>query len=149
MLKTKKLALLLVIASLGSPLTAQPGQIGSSAVGATKKYEGADCKAYLNSLSQKLNKHWYIPDGSNKVTITCNLESDGTAQDVVAVSTPSNSEAEAAANTAFVQAQPYGTLPSSAGEKALLTLEFISNADPHGDSSRHINANLSEPVSAK
>ncbi len=117
----------------------------SKAVRAAVNYDSPDCKGYLNGLTGKLNNKWYIPDGKNKVVISCKLESDGSTQDVTTTSTPSSAEAEQAANTAFVQAQPFGALPSSAGTKVKLTLEFISSADPHGDSSRHINAVLSDP----
>ena len=96
-------------------------------------------------LTNRMNNHWYIPDGKNKVTITCSLQTDGSAQDVSTVSNPSSNDAEQAANAAFVKAQPFGGLPVSAGENVTLTLEFVSSADPHGDSSRNIHASLTAP----
>lgn len=139
MLKTRSLIAGITLLTLSLACGSQVG------LAAGANYESAECKSYINSLTQKLNNNWYIPDGKNKVTVTCTLESDGTAQDVVTVSVPGSPEAEQAANTAFVQAQPFGALPSSAGEKAKLTLDFVSSADPHGDSSRQINASLSPP----
>lgn len=137
-------ALFLSLLSLG---LAEPRRAfaGPEARPLAANYESAACKSFLNGLTNKLNNKWYIPDGKNKVTITCKLESDGTTQDVNTTSSPSSADAEQAANTAFVQAQPFGSLPTSAGETVKLTLEFISSADPHGDSSRHINAVLSDP----
>ena len=115
------------------------------AEGSSVNYESGECKSYINNLTRKLNDNWFLPDGNNRVTISCLLETDGIPRDVSTVSSPSSSEAEQAANAAFVKAQPYGSLPVSAGEKVKLTLEFVSNADPHGDSSRNIKATLSSP----
>ncbi|MEZ4546202.1 MAG: cell envelope integrity protein TolA, partial [Cyanobacteriota/Melainabacteria group bacterium] len=101
MLKTRSLIAGITLLTLSLACGSQVG------LAAGANYESAECKSYINSLTQKLNNNWYIPDGKNKVTVTCTLESDGTAQDVVTVSVPGSPEAEQAANTAFVQAQPF------------------------------------------
>lgn len=116
-----------------------------NAKGDAVNYESGACKSYLASLTSKINNNWFIVDGNNRVTITCLLESDGSPMDVNTSSNPSSDTAQQAANAAFVKAQPFGTLPVSAGEKVKLTVKFISNASPHGDSSRDIQASLSSP----
>lgn len=118
---------------------------GVSQAAGSINYESGECKSYINNLTRKLNNNWFVPDGNNRVTISCVVETDGTPQEVNTSSSSSSKEAEQAANAAFVKAQPFGSLPASAGDKVKLTLEFVSNADPHGDSTRNIKATLSDP----
>ena len=145
MAKLNKLVLLFLILFVFAalPLAFAQGSKKSSI-----NYESAQCKAFLAEITEKLNNNWFSPDGNNKVTITCTLESDGSAVDVETTSNPSSGEAENIANSAYIKAQPFGALPVSAGEKARLKVEFVSNVDPHGESSRNIYASLG-PVPSK
>lgn len=93
----------------------------------------ASIKAYCNHVWQKLNNNWIVPDGNNHVTLTVPISSDGSLGDISAVSTPKNSDAEAAALTALERSKPLDLLPSGMGS-GKLTVTFNSKADPHGDS---------------
>lgn len=107
-----------------------------------KNYNSGECNAYLSRLSGRFEINWLMPDGRNLVTITAVLNQDGSTGDVSIKSSPSNKDAESAANEAFVKAQPFESLPTSAGATALLVVVFDSNADPHGDTSSQVKASL-------
>jgi hypothetical protein len=107
-----------------------------------KNYNSGECNAYLSRLSGRFENNWMMPDGRNVVTITAVLNQDGSTGDVSIKSSPSNKDAESAANEAFVKAQPFESLPTSAGTTAQLVVVFDSNADPHGDTSSQVKASL-------
>jgi len=97
--------------------------------------------AYLDRLRPKLYRNWLIPDGNNNVKIVATLDPSGTTDGVQVTSSPKNDPAEQAASDAFSKAQPLESLPGGL-QKAKLELDFISKADPHGDSSSNINTTL-------
>jgi membrane protein involved in colicin uptake len=98
----------------------------------------AATNAYLGRLRSKLQNNWYLADGSNSVQLSVTLSADGNFVDEVHMeSTPKNAPAEQAASDAFAKVQPLEPLPSGLSQ-AKLELTFISNADPHGDTSSHI-----------
>ncbi|HEY9773580.1 MAG TPA: TonB C-terminal domain-containing protein [Planktothrix sp.] len=103
--------------------------------------------AYLNRLRPKLMNNWMVPDGNNTVTLIVTVEPDGSASEVQMSSKPKNEPAETAAASAFSKAQPLEALPSGVPQSKL-TLSFISNADPHGDSSSNILTRL-DPIAKK
>ena len=97
--------------------------------------------AYLNRLRQKLISAWLLPDGNNHVTITGDFTKDGLSDNLKGRSSPQNGAAEDAAMQAFNKALPLEALPGGL-TNAKLTVEFSSNADPHGDSKSSINLRL-------
>jgi len=118
--------------------------------GQTKVIPGAhlntpEVNSYLGRLQGRLQNNWYLVDGRNKVTITATIAADGATSDIQVSSSPSNTEAEQAANEAFAKAQPLESLPRSAGSQVKLTILFDSFADPHGDTDRHISTTL-DPI---
>jgi hypothetical protein len=99
--------------------------------------------AYLNRLRPKLYSNWLLPDGNNNVKIVATLEASGTTEGVQVTSNPKSDAAEQAASDAFSKAQPLEGLPSGL-ERAKLVLDFVSKADPHGDSSSNIATSLEQ-----
>lgn len=99
--------------------------------------------AYLGRMRDKLDKNWYVADGKNHVTLSCNVASDGSVTGLTLTSSPSDTKAEQAASDAFNASQPLEAPPG--GKAVKLTLTFDSTADPHGDSTRSIGAKL-DPI---
>lgn len=126
-------------ASAAPPAKKKPG----------KNYNSGECNAYLSRLSGRLENNWLMPDGRNVVTITAVLNQDGSTGDVSIKSSPSNKGAESSANEAFVKAQPFESLPTSAGATAQLIVVFDSKADPHGDTSSSVKATLGPAPGAR
>ena len=104
----------------------------------------AQVTAYLNRLRSKLIGAWLLPDGNNHVTLTGNFNQDGLSDNLKANSSPKVANAEDAALQAFNKCMPLEAMPTGMAN-AKLTVEFISNADPHGDSKSSINLRL-DPV---
>jgi TonB family protein len=99
--------------------------------------------AYINRLRGKLDSKWYLADGKNHVVICVNLDPNGSVTNLNITSTPTNTQAEQAANDAFNQSQPLEALPG--GSPAVkLSITFDSVADPHGDNSRQISAQIDQ-----
>lgn len=90
--------------------------------------------AYINRLRAKVQNVWSYPDGKNQVVLKATVGSDGSVSETVLRSTPTNPDAEQAANTAFAQAQPLESLPDGSPPLVQVTLTFDSFSDPHGDS---------------
>lgn len=97
----------------------------------------ASFNAYCDSLRNKLDKGWSVADGSNKVTVTADVDKDGSVTNLKISSNPTSTAAEQAASDAFNFAQPLTALPAGV-QSIKLSLTFDSTADPHGDSSRNI-----------
>jgi hypothetical protein len=95
--------------------------------------------AYLNRLSSKAYRNWYLPDGSNHVSITADLQADGSSNNLQATSSPKSEPAEQAALDAFGKVTPLDALPPGV-KPGKLTVNFDSKADPHGDSKSNITA---------
>jgi TonB family protein len=108
-----------------------PSSFNSSAAG-----------SYLDRLREKMDKHWYLADGTNHVVIKATVAANGTVDNVELSSSPKNEAAEQAANEAFLKAQPLESLPSGSGEKCLVILDMDSYADPHGDSRRTVKSRM-------
>lgn len=98
--------------------------------------------AYLDRLREKMDKHWYLADGTNHVVIKATVAANGTVDNVELSSSPKNEAAEQAANEAFLKAQPLESLPSGSGDKCLVILDMDSYADPHGDSRRTVKSRM-------
>lgn len=116
------------------PRTAAPANNNNAALTAA-------FNAYCDSLRNRLDKGWNVADGTNKVTLTADVDKDGTVTNLNIKSSPSNTTAEQAASDAFNSAQPLSALPSNV-QSIKLTLSFESTADPHGDSSRNIGTRI-------
>ncbi len=104
----------------------------------------AQVNAYLNRLRSKLIGAWMLPDGNNHVTLTGNFNQDGLSDNLKASSSPKSSEAEDVAMQAFNKCMPLETMPAGMNN-GKLTVDFVSNADPHGDSKSSISLRL-DPV---
>jgi hypothetical protein len=100
--------------------------------------------AYLQRLRSKLIQAWVIPDGNNHVTITGNFNQDGLSDNIKTQSSPHNENAEQAASSAFGKCLPLEAPPVGM-TNGKVTVEFLSNADPHGDSKSSINLRLDPP----
>lgn len=98
--------------------------------------------AYLDRLREKMDKHWYLADGTHHVVIKAIVLSNGSVENVELSSTPKSEAAEQAANEAFLKAQPLEALPSGSGEKCCIILNMESYADPHGDSRRTVRSRM-------
>ncbi|MBP7862874.1 TonB C-terminal domain-containing protein [bacterium] len=98
--------------------------------------------AYLDRLREKMDKHWYLADGTNHVVIKATVAANGSVDNVELSSSPKNEAAEQAANEAFLKAQPLESLPSGSGDKCLVILDMDSYADPHGDSRRTVKSRM-------
>jgi TonB family protein len=98
--------------------------------------------SWINRLRGKLDRNWYLADGTNLVTITATVSPDGSVSNFNVSSSPNNATAEQAAADAFNHAQPLEGLPSGSSD-VKLTLTFKSFADPHGDNSRSITGQIS------
>jgi hypothetical protein len=105
-----------------------------------------DINRYLASLRPKLMHNWLLPDGKNLVVLTTLINADGTSTNVTMTSQPNNEAAEQAANDSFSKILPLPPLPPHL-KAAKLTLNFQSNADPHGDSQSNLTMNL-DPLPA-
>lgn len=108
------------------------------------KFNNAACSSYLDRLRSKMDSNWYLPDGTNHVTIKATVGQNGSVDNVEISSSPKSESAEQAANEAFLKAQPLESLPSGSGERVKLVLDFNSFADPHGDSRRTISSRIEE-----
>ena len=97
----------------------------------------------MSRLRNKIDSYWNFPSGTNLVTLTTTVNPDGSTSDISLSSSPSNSDAERAANDAFVKAHPLEPLPKDAGGKSTLKIEFSSNSNEHGDSSGNMRVWLS------
>lgn len=96
---------------------------------------------YVHALQAKLDNKWYLADGRNHVVLSAKLDPNGAVTGLDISSTPKNVQAEQAATDAFNQCQPLAALPS--GSPAVqLTITFASNADPHGENTRSISAQV-------
>ncbi|MCW5823277.1 MAG: hypothetical protein KIT34_10770 [Cyanobacteria bacterium TGS_CYA1] len=98
--------------------------------------------AYLDRLREKMDKHWYLADGTHHVVIKAIILSNGSVENVELSSTPKSEAAEQAANEAFLKAQPLEALPSGSGQKCCIILNMESYADPHGDSRRTVRSRM-------
>ena len=98
--------------------------------------------AYLDRLREKMDKHWYLADGTHHVVIKATVTANGTVDNVELSSSPKSEAAEQAANEAFLKAQPLESLPSGSGDKCLVILDMDSYADPHGDSRRTVKSRM-------
>ena len=94
---------------------------------------------YLNKLSSRAFRNWYLPDGNNHVSISADVQPDGSSANLQAVSSPKNEAAEQAAMEAFNKLIPLDPLPTGV-KSGKLTVNFDSKADPHGDSKSNITA---------
>ncbi len=108
------------------------------------KFNNAACSSYLDRMRTKMDNNWYLPDGTNHVTIKATVGQNGAVDNVELTSSPKNESAEIAANEAFLKAQPLESLPQGSGDKVKLILDFESYADPHGDSRRTISSRIEE-----
>lgn len=126
--------------------SAKPNQIQSAPkkVPIQSKFNNAACSSYLDRMRSKMDNNWYLPDGTNHVTIKAVVGQNGSVDNVEISSGPKNETAEQAANEAFLKAQPLESLPSGSGDKVRLILDFESYADPHGDSRRTISSRIEE-----
>ncbi len=105
----------------------------------TKAYVATKANTeYLNRLRTNLLKNWLIPDGNNQVSILCTFNPSGFSDDFTVSSIPKCESAESAALAALKNCLPLPELPDKR-KGAKLTIEFISTADPHGDSKSSIN----------
>ena len=111
--------------------SSMPSTFNSSAAG-----------SYLDRLREKMDKHWYLADGTNHVVIKATVGANGSVDNVELSSSPKNEAAEQAANEAFLKAQPLESLPSGSGDKCLVILDMDSYADPHGDSRRTVKSRM-------
>ncbi len=105
-------------------------------------FNSSSAGAYLDRLREKMDKHWYLADGTNHVVIKATVSANGTVDNVELSSSPKNEAAEQAANEAFLKAQPLESLPSGSGDKCLVILNMDSFADPHGDSQRTVKSRM-------
>lgn len=112
--------------------------------GRTTSADSAQHNAYLARLRSKLLNNWMVPDGRNHVELTATVMPDGSVEGVQVTSTPKADQAEVNASDSFSKAQPLEGLPAGL-QSARVTIVFISNADPHGDSSSNITTKL-EPL---
>lgn len=108
----------------------------------TSSFNSAASGAYLDRLREKMDKHWYLADGTHHVVIKAIVLSNGSVENVELSSTPKSEAAEQAANEAFLKAQPLESLPSGSGEKCCIILNMESFADPHGDSRRTVRSRM-------
>jgi hypothetical protein len=111
---------------------------------APNQASNAQITAYLQRLRAKLIQAWIIPDGNNHVTISGNFNQDGLSDNLKNSSNPHNDNAEQAAMAAFNKCMPLETPPNGL-VNGKVTVEFLSTADPHGDSKSSINLRI-EPV---
>lgn len=107
----------------------------------------AQITVYLNRLRSKLIGAWILPDGNNHVTLTGNFNQDGLSDNLKSSSSPKSDAAEDVAMQAFNKCMPLESLPGGM-TNARVTVEFISKADPHGDSNSSVNLRL-DPVPVK
>jgi TonB family protein len=120
------------------PSTSRPAPAAAPAKGGALN---AAYAAYINRLRGKLDSKWYLADGRNHVVIILNVDPNGSVTNLNITSSPTNTQAEQAANDAFNQSQPLEGLPG--GSPAVkLAITFDSVADPHGDNSRQISAQI-------
>lgn len=94
----------------------------------------APYNAYTNKLHQGIYPKWdaMLVAGKNHVVLEALVAQDGQVSEMTATSTPSNSQAEEVAKSAFGQMQPLDALPAGA-PAARLVITFDSTYDPHGD----------------
>lgn len=104
--------------------------------------------AYVGRLQNKVLNKWntLLADGKNNVTLAATVAVDGSVTNVTVRSTPSNPQAEQAALDAFNNSQPLEALPSGS-QPVIITFNFISTSDPHGDSNSSMSCRLA-PVTA-
>jgi hypothetical protein len=122
-----------------------PAHSGAPARGpAPNQASNAQITAYLQRLRAKLIQAWIIPDGNNHVTISGNFNQDGLSDNLKNSSSPHNDNAEQSAMAAFNKCMPLETPPTGM-VNGKVTVEFISTADPHGDSKSSINLRI-DPV---
>jgi len=131
------------------PKTAPPHKVvhtnpASKGPAAPSQASSAQITAYLQRLRGKLIQAWIIPDGNNHVTISGNFNQDGLSDNLKGSSAPRNENAEQAAMAAFNKCMPLETPPLGMNN-GKVTVEFLSTADPHGDSKSSINLRL-DPV---
>jgi hypothetical protein len=131
------------------PKTAPPHKVvhtnpAAKSPAAPAQASSAQITAYLQRLRGKLIQAWIIPDGNNHVTISGNFNQDGLSDNLKGSSAPRNENAEQAAMAAFNKCMPLETPPLGMNN-GKVTVEFLSTADPHGDSKSSINLRL-DPV---
>jgi len=145
------LVLSLAICTLHNPIFAKPNTKSQKNPPQTKaqktkpmpsSFNSSAAGAYLDRLREKMDKHWYLADGTNHVVIKAIVLSNGSVENVELSSKPKNESAEQAANEAFLKAQPLESLPSGSGEKCCIILDMESYADPHGDSRRTVRSRM-------
>ncbi len=123
----------------------RPAHLAVPARGAApNQASNAQITAYLQRLRGKLIQAWIIPDGNNHVTISGNFNQDGLSDNLKNSSTPHNENAEQSAMAAFNKCMPLETPPTGM-VNGKVTVEFLSTADPHGDSKSSINLRI-DPV---
>jgi hypothetical protein len=123
----------------------RPVHSGAPARGpAPSQASNAQITAYLQRLRAKLIQAWIIPDGNNHVTISGNFNQDGLSDNLKNTSSPHNENAEQSAMAAFNKCMPLETPPTGM-VNGKVTVEFLSTADPHGDSKSSINLRM-DPV---
>jgi TonB family protein len=88
----------------------------------------AACNTYAGQLREKMAKSWNCPTGKNHVTLTIDVNQDGSVSNLTLASSPKNNEAEQKANDAFNSAQPLSALPSGITQ-AKITAVLDSQAD--------------------
>lgn len=108
----------------------------------------ASYNAYLDRLQGKILNRWNnaLADGKNNVTLAATVGTDGAVTNISVKSSPNNPAAEQAALDAFNASQPLERLPSGSNA-VVMTFNFISTSDPHGDSNSSMSARLA-PVTA-
>jgi len=99
-----------------------------TAQGAKAGGSSSALNSYATQLRVKMAKTWVYPLGKNHVTLTIQVNQDGSVSNLTLDSTPKNPEAEQKANDAFNSAQPLATLPSGVTE-GKVTAIFDSEAD--------------------
>lgn len=124
--------------SKNSPVVKTP----KSRASVPSSFNSSAAGAYLDRLREKMDKHWYLADGTNHVVIKATVAANGSVDNVELSSSPKNEAAEQAANEAFLKAQPLESLPSGSGDKCLVILDMDSYADPHGDSRRTVKSRM-------
>ncbi len=113
---------------------------------------GCDLSAPYNAYTQKLQQGLYpkwdamLVTGKNHVVLEALVGQDGQVSEVTTTSSPSNSQAEEVAKSAFGQMQPLDPLPSGS-PAARLIINFDSTYDPHGDANSTMGMKM-VPVSA-
>lgn len=98
---------------------------------------------YWNGLRAKLQTNWQIPDGKNRVSVTANVNADGSVSDLVVTANPKEAQAEVSATEAFNRSLPFPALPQGVA-RAKISVIFEYSYDPHGDGSSRVSGTMSQ-----